>query len=414
MRVTENVEESPFAGDEGVKRRLHQLEQVTDVSLSHLSLDKLLTELLDRVRELLHADTAAVLLVDESKEYLVATAAQGLEEEVRQGSRVPVGLGFAGRIAAERKPVAIAEVNPMTVVNPVLLYKGIQSMLGVPLLQDGDLVGVLHVGTLRKRFFTEADSRLLQHVADRIATAVRMEEARTDLSASRALQRSLAPGKLPHAVGLDLAARYVAGSRTGVGGDWYDVFDLPDGRLGLVIGDVMGHGLKAATIMGRLRAALRAFAMSGDDPAMVLRQLDAYVHHFEPGMMASAIYAIQVPGSSTVSLASAGHLPPVLVKKDRGAELLALPEDVLLGVEPEAPRSTIPVELTAGATLCLYTDGLLERRDRGIQASMDDLRRALAGEHGSAESTAAHVMAALLDDDQRDDDIALLVVRRNI
>jgi serine phosphatase RsbU (regulator of sigma subunit) len=355
-----------------------------------------------------------VLLLDDSKEYLVATAAQGLEEEVRQGSRVPLGLGFAGRIAAERKPVAIAEVNPMTVVNPMLLYKGIQSMLGVPLLQDGDLIGVLHVGTLRKRFFTEADSRLLQHVADRIAIAVRMEEARTDLSAARALQRSLAPGKLPYAVGLDLAARYVPGSRTGVGGDWYDVFDLPDGRLGLAIGDVMGHGLKSATVMGRLRSALRAFAMSGDDPAAVLRQLDAYVHHFEPGMMASVIYAIQVPGSSTVSLASAGHLPPVLVKKDRGSELIALPEDVLLGVEPEAPRTTIPVELTAGSTLCLYTDGLLERRDRGIQASMEDLRRALSSEHGSAESVAAHVMAALLDDSQRDDDIALLVVRRNI
>ncbi|HET9499081.1 MAG TPA: GAF domain-containing SpoIIE family protein phosphatase [Marmoricola sp.] len=400
-------------GDDPYRRRLHQLEQLTDLALSKLGLEELLTELLVRTRELLETDTAAVLLTDETGEFLVATAACGIEEEVRQGSRVPIGRGFAGKVAAERRPVAIAEVTPTTVVNPVLLYKGIQSMLGVPLLDEDDRVlGVLHVGTLRKRFFVEEDAELLQRVADRVAAEVRMENARTDVAAAAALQRSLAPGKLPQAVGLELAARYVPGSRSGVGGDWYDVFDLPDGRLGITIGDVMGHGLRAATVMGRIRAALRAYAMRGPDPATVLRELDEYLQHFEPGVLATAIYAIQVPGSSTVTLAAAGHVAPVLTGPEQGARLVELPEDLLLGVEPQASRSNVVLELVAGGMLCLYTDGLIERRGDGMRASLDTLCATLARDRGSAETVCANIMSELVGDQAREDDVALVVIRR--
>lgn len=398
--------------DDDLRRRLHQLEQLTDLTLTKLGLDELLGELLVRVRDLLDADTAAILLADETGEFLVATAACGIEEEVRQGSRVPVGRGFAGLVASERRPVAIAEVTPMTVVNPVLLYKGIQSMLGVPLLYEDKLLGVLHVGTLRKRFFSDDDADLLMRVADRVAGELRMEQARTDVEAARALQRSLAPGRLPNTVGLELAARYVPGQRLGVGGDWYDVFDLPDGRLGITIGDVMGHGLRAATVMGRLRAALRAYAIRGEDPATVLRELDGYVHHFEPGVIASAIYAIQEAGSRSVTLAAAGHLPPILGRPDRGAEQVELPEDVLLGVEAEAPRHNVTVELEPGGMLCLYTDGLIERRSEGMRRSADLLLDVVARERGSAEQVCAAIMASLLGDAAPEDDVALLLVRR--
>src|SRR4051812_19501109 len=130
-----------------VARQLERLEAVTDTTLALLDLDAMLTELLDRVVELLGADTAAVLLVDESGEELFARAARGIEEEVRQGVRVPVGYGFAGRIAAERRPIMLDRVDESTVANPILWEKGIRTMVGVPLMSGGSAVGGLPVGS---------------------------------------------------------------------------------------------------------------------------------------------------------------------------------------------------------------------------------------------------------------------------
>jgi phosphoserine phosphatase RsbU/P len=128
--------------------KLRDIRLVTDEALSHLGADELLAALLDRVRAILDPDTAAVLLLDGSGRQLIATAATGLEEEVTQGVRVPVGGGFAGRIAAERRPVILERVDHGSVLNPLLLQKGIRSLVGVPLLADSAVPGVLHVGTL--------------------------------------------------------------------------------------------------------------------------------------------------------------------------------------------------------------------------------------------------------------------------
>ena len=131
--------------------RLRRIEAVTDAALAHLGVEELLVELLDRVRELLSVDTAAVLLLDQSAQFLIATAARGIEEEVRQGVRIPLGKGFAGRIAAQKRPVYLAQVDHSNVLNPILREKGIRSLLGVPLLAGGNAIGVLHVGTLTPR-----------------------------------------------------------------------------------------------------------------------------------------------------------------------------------------------------------------------------------------------------------------------
>jgi hypothetical protein len=247
----------------GFEDRLRRVHSLTDAALSRLSLEDLLVELLDRIRELLGTDTATVLLHDPAAGELYATAAVGLEEEVRQGVRIPLGEGFAGRIAAGLRPVEVHLIDPTTVVNPLLWEKNLKALLGVPMLVAGDLVGVLHVGTFTPRRFTEEDTGLLQVAADRIALAVRAEASVTDRAAAAALQRSLLPAVLPAVPGLEFAARYVPGAASGVGGDWYDVFELPGDRLGVVIGDVAGHGLAAAVVMGRLRSALRAYALDG-------------------------------------------------------------------------------------------------------------------------------------------------------
>jgi signal transduction histidine kinase len=152
--------------------RLRRLQTVTDTALAHLSLDELLDELLDRIREALEADTCAVLLLDEPRRELVARAAKGIEEEVEQGVRIPLGKGFAGRVAAQRRPVVIADVDHSEVLNPILREKGIRSLLGAPLLARDRVLGVVHVGTLQPREFTDDDIELLELVATRVVVAL--------------------------------------------------------------------------------------------------------------------------------------------------------------------------------------------------------------------------------------------------
>jgi PAS domain S-box-containing protein len=154
------------------EKRLAALQKVTDVALAHLSLDELLRESINRIREALNVDTVAILLLRTEGDELVAWAAQGLQEEVEQGVRIPVGRGFAGRVLAQCQPIIIEDISQADVYNPLLREKGIKSLLGVPLVVEGRAIGVLHVGTLEFAHFTEDDVRLLQLAADRIALAI--------------------------------------------------------------------------------------------------------------------------------------------------------------------------------------------------------------------------------------------------
>ena len=163
--------------------------------------------------------------------------------------------------------------------------------------------------SLTAREFTSDDVEVLELIADRVAMAMQSLIIQADLAALAVLQQSLMPSALPGIEGAEMAGRYVAG-RGVVGGDWYDAFSLPSGQLGVVIGDVAGSGLPAAVIMGRMRSALRAYALQTLDPAEVLRRLDRKMQHFEPGAVATVLYAVFGPGMGQVHLCSAGHLPP--------------------------------------------------------------------------------------------------------
>ena len=305
---------------EPVEARLQAIQSITDAALSGLDERELLAELLDRIREILQADTAAVLLLDYSSGQLIATAAAGLEEEVRQGVRIPVGRGFAGRIAAEHRPVILDHVDHTTVLNPILWAKGIRSMMGVPMVAGGRVIGV-HARRLADiPPVHRHDIELLQLAADRAAAAVQSMTAQADALAAAALQRSLVPAALPAVTGAELAARYIPGDG-GVGGDWYDVFTLPSGELCVVMGDVAGSGLKAAVIMGRMRSALRAYALETRDPAEVLARLDRKMQHFEPDAMATVLYAVIDPALEQMRVCLAGHFPPVIARPGQPAEL---------------------------------------------------------------------------------------------
>jgi len=194
-----------------VEEKLRNLSAVTDSTLARLDVEDLLVELLERVRTILDADTAAVLLRCEGSNELEARAACGLEEEVRQGFRLPFGVGFAGSIAATRAPVLLNRVDETTVANPILYEKGIRVMLGVPLWSDDDVIGVLHVGRLENRPFGNDDIELLQVTAERVASATQARRLAVEAAASRLLERGLLPTWLPQIPGLQFAARYIPG-----------------------------------------------------------------------------------------------------------------------------------------------------------------------------------------------------------
>lgn len=386
---------------------LRKVQRVTDAALANLSVEALLDELLIRVREALDADTAAILLLDKARGELVARAAKGLEEEVEQGTRIPLGKGFAGKIAATGQPVIIDRVDEHNVANPILREKGVHSLLGVPLVVQGETLGVLHVGTLHPRRFTDDDRDLLQLVGDRVALAIHVGLYERERAVARMLQRSLLPGRLPSLPGFRVAARYEAAKGGEVGGDWYDAFSLPGGAIAVAVGDVVGRGLEAATVMGRLRSALRAYAMGVESPGEVLHRMDRMFQHLEPSDMATVLYGTIDPVELTFRFAAAGHLPPVLRAPDGTAGVLSLPGDPPIGATFGGTFTESTHELHPGSTLILYTDGLVEHRGSSLD---DGLRRLVevAGTELEPEARCDAILQGM--EAEEDDDVALLVI----
>ncbi len=410
----------PGNGGPDLDSKLRDIQSITDAALSALSPQALLDALVERAKLALAADTAAVLLLDEPSGQLVAAAASGLEEEVEQGVRVPLGEGFAGRIAALGQVVILPQVDNTNVVNPLLLARGIRSLMGAPLRAGGAVIGVLHVGTLGPRQFSSHDADLLQLAADRAAVAVQALSAQLDRAAALAVQRSLLPSALPPVPGLRMASRYVPGNGV-VGGDWYDVFAVPSGHVCAVIGDVAGSGIRAAVIMGRIRSALRAYALETSDPAEILERLDRKIQHFEPDAMATVLCAVLSPDLSQARISCAGHLPPIILRRGEAATAVQVAADLLIGVAAGEHRRTMTVDLPPGTVLCLYTDGLVERRGQVIDDSIAALTAALSDTAGLSdtaplagpEASCAALMAAMVPHASHSDDIALLIVRRD-
>lgn len=413
--VTDRRSLTPVTSVEGqsntASERLRRIEAVTDTTLNNLGVEDLLDELLERVRDILEVDTAAVLLLDPETGDLVATASVGLAEEVRQGVRIPVGLGFAGRVAADLAPVVIDEIEGSIVRSRILEQRGIHSLLGVPLISEGRLVGVLHVGSLVPRHFEPDEVDLLQLVADRVAVSVDARRSSVDRAAAWSLQRSLIPARLPSVSGMQMAARYLPAGEGGVGGDWYDVFVLPDGRIGVVMGDVIGRGLGAAVVMGRVRSALRAYALDHSDPADVLTRLDRKIHHFEAGKMTTVLYVVVDPMLTTFEVTSAGHPLPIMVEPDGEPAMVPAVVDPPLGVIGGIRRRSTRLSLPAGAVLATYTDGLIERRGESIDTGIERLRSTLRCD--TPDAVCSVVINELVGEGRVADDTALLVLRRD-
>jgi serine phosphatase RsbU (regulator of sigma subunit) len=280
-------------------------------------------------------------------------------------------------------------------------------MLVVPLVSLGTVLGVLTV-TPPSRPFAHDDVVIVSETAGRaaaaLANALRFEQER---EVAEQLQHAMLT-ELPTGPGADCAARYLpAVIGLNVGGDWYDAYHRPDGTLVLAVGDVAGHGLAAATLMGQLRTAMRAYAMDLADPGEVLTRLHALIRHLDPDHCATAILAMVTPGGE-MSLATAGHPPPLLRDTDGTVRRLEY-QGPMLGLPVDHTFQAATVRLRPGATLLFYTDGLVERRDAIIDAGIDQLAAAFAVAPGSPEIIADTVCEVMLRDSSREDDTCLLV-----
>jgi anti-sigma regulatory factor (Ser/Thr protein kinase)/putative methionine-R-sulfoxide reductase with GAF domain len=408
LEPTEPISDAP--------EQLRSSYRFSDPALSELPIDQLLDELLDRIQEALSVDTVAILLLDEEAQQLVARAAKGIEEEVEQGVRIPIGRGFAGRIAAERVAIFIADVDHADILNPILREKGIRSLLGVPLIVTGHLIGVLHVGSRTPRTFGASDLAVLQLAAARAAPAIERATLAARLAhehnVSMVLQRSLLPQRLIDVTGASVAARYLP-AREEVGGDWYDVIELPRGRVGLVIGDVVGHGVAAAALMGRLRTALHSYAIEGHGPGRTLELVDRFVQSLNAPAMATAAYAVFDTYTSTVQYAAAGHLPPVLISGET-ANVVEITPAPPLGAFPYGRCPEHELSLAAGEIMFLYTDGLVERRGVPLTDGIEALARALDGAASPEEACAAAVADLVPVVAGLRDDVAIVALQNTV
>ena len=288
-----------------------------------------------------------------------------------------------------------------------------------PLIASSGPLGVLAVGRCADHPpFADTDIAVIEELARQ--TAVGLANAATsarDHTVAETLQRSVLPDTLPAIPGLDLAVRYLPGTAdVDVGGDWYDAFPLDGGRIGLVIGDVVGHNISSASIMGQMRHLLRAYALDAPDPGDVLRRTARAQARLLPDALATVVYAVLDPASGELAYANAGHPPPVWAAAPGQASFLDDASGVMLGAPVEPDFTVGHQTLAPGTSLMFYTDGLIEDRRRDISDGLGALADVMSVTMGSpaplsAERTCAAVQAALLGDTPRADDVCLLAVR---
>ena len=247
-------------------------------------------------------------------------------------------------------------------------------------------------------------------VADRAGLATQARLSQLDRASTLALQRSLLPARPPTVAGLDVAARYMPGAAVGVGGDWYDLFALPSGYIGVAIGDVAGSGLRAAVVMGRIRSALRAYALESDDPADVLTRLDRKIQLFEPDAMATAIYAVIDPTHTSLTMSVAGHLPAAADRPERCHLHRGHAGRPAARRLSRRTRHGTNIPIAPGATALFYTDGLVERRDRSVADGIAELRNLLRAV--DPQQLCVLVTDGMLGDSVASDDVAVLALRR--
>ena len=389
-------------------KRVRDLQWITDAALAHRALDDLLDALLERISEVFEADHSAILLSVDGGRRLGLGASRGTRTEAGGEMQIPPEHEFASRVAEERRPLALEREQGEGSPPPQV---GLRSLLGVPLIVGARTIGVLYVGTRASRDFPEADTALLELVGDRVALAVdRARLFEHERHIAETLQRSLLP-ELPRIPGIEVAVRYQpAGGGTEVGGDWYDMLELPDGHIVLAMGDVVGRGVRAAALMGKLRTALEAYALDGHSAVSVIQRLHSLMERQHRSEMATLLCMTLDPDQGSAELANAGHLPALVRDPDGKAAFLATATSPPLGALPYSRFEQQDAQIAFDSTIMLFTDGLVERPGVSIELRLEELRRTVEAGPDDAEALCDAVMAQMLVGREPGDDVALLAL----
>jgi serine phosphatase RsbU (regulator of sigma subunit)/anti-sigma regulatory factor (Ser/Thr protein kinase) len=391
-----------------VAETVGKLQRITDVTLSHLSLEELLPEVLGRIVDVVRSDAAAVLIAADDLA-LRASCTVGLSG-VEPGACLGAGEGLPGRVAQTRQAITTAAVAEDDVISRAFAEQGASSLVGVPLTVDDRMIGVLIVGAGDGRELGRVDADLFRLAADRIALSIqRAQLYEREHLIAQTFQRSLLPERLPEIPGLSVAARYLpAREEAKVGGDWYDVLELPGDSVGLVMGDVVSHGIRAASIMGQIRSAIRAYALDRESPGGTLTKLNTVVRGLDKRETATAVYFALDLVERTFCFASAGHPPPLVIDPAGDARFLEEGRSVPLGAHAGTRYREAVVRLEPGSTIVLYTDGLVERRGSSLNQGLERLVSEASGRPAEPESLCDRLIGALVGDQPPPDDVALL------
>ena len=367
----------------------------------------------------LEADAGVVYLVEGDASDLVLVAQDGYPQWfVDDYGRVAQNATSAAALAARtREPRWYSSAEEYHEAHPEFAASfdslGYRALAFLPLVTRSEVLGVVGFSFTEPRAFAADEREHLVALAGQCALAV--ERARLyerERGVAVTLQQSLLPRRLPAADGVELAVRYLPGSRgLEVGGDWFDAIPLPDGRLGISIGDVVGRGARAAATMAPRRNALRAYALEGFSPAGALQRLDNLAERLGEGEFATALYLELDPVSGSVCLANAGHLPPLLLEGG-GSRLLEGGRSMPLGIEASVEREEEGFDLAPGATLVLYTDGLVEARAMPLGNGLAKLLDVAADAPRDPNQLVDHLLEELgATDVGRHDDVAVLAIR---
>lgn len=403
------------------------LRKLADAALainSSLSLDEMLTVINEDAREIIGAHEAETVIMtradlgspERSRSYspkYAGWAAEGRHVDLSPIWSFVVAEGSVLRMTKDEVQWSLAErgLGDIAPGHPLL-----EGWLAVPIMsRQGDNLGLIQVADKIDGDFTADDEMVLLQLAQLAAVAIgNAERYAQEHLIAETLQRSMLPRGLPQIPGLELATRYMpGGGGTRVGGDWYDTVVMDDGRVMLAVGDVVGHGPQAAAIMGQLRTAMRAYALQQMPATVLMRSLDILLQDVAEQAIATAACVMLDPAQGTLETVLAGHPPPIIVDPAGQTRFVKADAHVPMGVR-EAPlflSSLTPFE--QGATMLMFTDGLVESRSRPLGEGLDTLSKTLTGigREVDVESLCDSVLNSMVPDSQADD-IALLAVRR--
>jgi PAS domain S-box-containing protein len=388
---------------------LKKLQQVTAAAHEQLTLRGTLEALVEGISEAFDADLTRILLRDPDDESQLRVGAASGFRGLAPGTAAPL-TGVLDQVLSGPRTITLADLSAETELDPSLAAGRPRALMVTPLLVNGEVAGVVEVGLCSSRRWDADEEILLGLMADRAGFAI--ANARTyerEAGTVEMFQHSLLPDELPQPDGVRIAARYESGGA--VGGDWYDALELGREQVGVALGDVVGHGVGAAALMAQLRHATRAYALEGHSPAGVLDRLDSLVRSLDGGQMATLLFLVVEPDRSSVCLASAGHVPPLVIDPDGQPEYLDASRDPPLGVFESGGHSETKLKLEPGSTLVLYTDGLVEQRGVSIDAGLEALRAAARDPGEDPKALCDRLVQTRLDMHEVEDDIAVLVLR---